>query len=269
MINYCSNYISQHGLSFNASKTVCTTLGPSYFINTPSWTMNNVQLKNENYVNYLGAVISNEKLLNIDNRTSKCRKAFYYLQGAGLCKGGVNPSVVRHIWTTAISPILTYSLSCMDVTQTSMKDIECLQSKLLKASLGLPKYCRNSPLLSALNIPRVKDLMDIQSLNLARTNILSSSRSKHFYAHLIRCHSSNNINMSRHNDLISRVKKICNERQYSFSKFVLNDSYRLHVKNSIKYNNVVNDGVVDSLKLLLNDFNCDNVEIARLLLSPF
>jgi len=269
MINYCSSYISQHGLTFNASKTVCTTLGPSHFVNTPFWTMDNVQLTNQGHVNYLGAVISNEKLLNIDNRSSKFRKAFYYLQGAGLCKGGVNPSVIRHIWTTALTPILTYSLSSMPITEPAMKELDSLQTKLLKTSLGLPKYCRNSPLLSALNLPRIRDLIDIHSLNLARTNILSSSRSKYFYNHLIRCHSNNSVNMSNHNDLISRVKKICNVRQLSFSKYVLNDSYRLQVKNRIKYSNVVNDGLVDSLKLLLNDFNCDNLKIARLLLCPF
>ena len=57
---------------------------------SPSWCMNNQALKISEELEYLGATLSNNANSHVLKRVQKCRQAFYVLQGAGMCKDGVN-----------------------------------------------------------------------------------------------------------------------------------------------------------------------------------
>ena len=57
-----------------------------------------------------------------------------------------------------------------------MHDIEVAQCKMLKSALGLNSYCRNTPLLQALNTQTVHKSTTIQELALFKSMFLSSSR---------------------------------------------------------------------------------------------
>ena len=54
LIDIASSYIIAHGLKFNASKTICTSLGAKHFKTTPGWHLNGPVLREEAAVTYLG-----------------------------------------------------------------------------------------------------------------------------------------------------------------------------------------------------------------------
>ena len=76
------------------------------------------------------------------------KPATYALQGSGVCKDVVNPETMTHIFNTAIRPVLTYGLQCVYQNKAALEVTEKLQYKLLKAALGLKRYCKNTPLLA-------------------------------------------------------------------------------------------------------------------------
>ena len=138
-----SRYIVSHGLNFNPTKTICTTFGRCTFTNSPHWQLNGSILRDEPNVNYLGTVLS--------NNPKATRRAFYGLQSSGMCEGGVSPVVSAHMYKVAIQPILTYGCSTLNVSPCIIDQLDKYQAKLIKSSLGLPKCCRKTPLLKALN----------------------------------------------------------------------------------------------------------------------
>ena len=160
LIESSNNYITAHGLRFNPTKTFCAVYGkPSIHINNP-WTLAGEQLEVCDKISYLGAIISDNSADHVTGRVRAARRAFYLLQSSGLCCQGVNPLVIAHIWSVAVRPVLTYGCSHTVVPYVSLKqrDIDSLektQGALLKVALGLPKVCRNSRLLAALNISRI------------------------------------------------------------------------------------------------------------------
>ena len=85
--------------------------------------------------------------------------AFYGLQCAGLCAGGVALTVSAHMFNVAIQPILTYGCTTLNFTLFSVKELDKVQAKLLKSALGLPNFCHNTPLLQALKVKKIDNLL--------------------------------------------------------------------------------------------------------------
>ena len=54
-----------------------------------------------------------------------------------------------YVWKAAVRPVffclLTYCCKSMYVGKKSLKTVERLQTKLLKARIGLHKYCKSTP----------------------------------------------------------------------------------------------------------------------------
>ena len=74
--------------------------------------------------------MSGNSKTHLRSRISSCKKAFYALQGAGLCKNDVNPDTLAHtyIWNAAIRPVLLYGAHCMNLTQKLLDETETIQS---------------------------------------------------------------------------------------------------------------------------------------------
>ena len=60
-------------------------------IHIESWTLDGITLKYETSVTYLGTTMSDNPTNHIKARISAARRAFYGLQSARLCSGGVAP----------------------------------------------------------------------------------------------------------------------------------------------------------------------------------
>ena len=103
LIDVSRDYITSQGLNFNPSKTTCTTFGTTHQVVKPTWILNGTKLKQDDAVTYLARD-------HIDNRITAARRAFYGIQGAGLCAKSANPFTIAPVYKTAIQPILTYAV---------------------------------------------------------------------------------------------------------------------------------------------------------------
>ena len=130
-------------------------------------------------------VDSNPKL-HFDKRIKSATRAFYGLQWAGLCACGVPPTVSAHMFNVAIQPILTYDCTTLNFTRSSVKKLDELQAKILKSALGLPKFCHNTPLLQALKVKKIDNLLQVQHLSLIRNALLNKSKPRTFYLHIFK-----------------------------------------------------------------------------------
>ena len=95
----------------------------------------------------------------------------------------------------------------------------------------------------------------------------SSSRERPFYIHLIKQHASSE--MLSHRDLTSRVKLTCEKYGISFLKYIFDDSYSRVVRNNFTKGCAVQDGLTDSVRLLLENNNPQNRTLLNLMLRAF
>ena len=145
LIDVANQYVVNHGLRFNPSKTECTIFGQCYLQPRPQWSLNNEILTECDTVKYLGVDLSCIKPHNhVSNRIKSCRNAYFALQGVGLCVNGSSADTIAYVWNTAIRPVLTYGIQCVNMNKKSLQEMEKMQSKLLKSAMGIHKYCRNT-----------------------------------------------------------------------------------------------------------------------------
>ena len=140
LIDTASSYIIAHGLKFNATKTICTSLGAKHFETTPEWHLNGSVLREEAALTYLGTVLSSNPKLHFYTRIKSATRDFYGLQCAGQCAGGVHvtPTVSAHMFNVAIQPILTYGCTTLNFTRSSVTELDKVlnYSNLLLAYLN-------------------------------------------------------------------------------------------------------------------------------------
>ena len=144
----------------------------------PKWILNDTILTEEKQVKYLGSILSNNPTNHVESRSKSARKAFYALQSAGLCKNGVDPYTIAHIYNVAIEPVLTYGFAAVGLSDKHVTELEKLQGSLIKTALGLSKFCRNG-------ISSVKQTNDMQYLSPLKNCITGSSKTNTFYLYLI------------------------------------------------------------------------------------
>ena len=227
LINCANEYVTKMGISFNADKSVCAIFGKKSFMQTPEWTLNGSLIELKNEVEHLGAILHSTRSTSyhIEQRLGRCRRAFYSLQAAGMCENGVKPCTKGYLWNTALQPVLLYATDCLPLRKEDIRRLETLQAKLVKASLGLHKFLRTTPLIQAMNIKKVETLIDCQSLKLLKGIMFNDSKSKDFYLHLIRTNFAGNT-------LLMRVKNVCDKTDLkSICTVLFND---VNTQNCIK-----------------------------------
>ena len=62
--------------------------------------------------------------------------------------------------------------------------MERLQTKLLKANVGLHRYCKGAPVLKALNVNKIETTVEISLVDLIRTIVSNTSRATSIYTQL-------------------------------------------------------------------------------------
>ena len=262
LINAADRYIVQHGLRFNPLKTSCVTFGKSGFVKR-QWHLQDTPLKEASEVKHLGVILSNNTRSHAESRIQAARRAFYSLQGAGLCANGCDPHTVSYIYSTAIRPVLTYGLESTYQGSTAMNEVEVLQSKFLKTSLGVKYYCKTTPLLQALNIERVSTFVDIQKLSLYKSMFLSTSRTSKLCKFLLV--KALQGALSSQKNLVSSVLEICKRHGFSLVRLLCEKGYQRQCKKVMKFNQMC--GLADSVKFCL--FKSRDILTINNLLSPF
>ena len=140
-----------------------------------------------------------------------------------ICVGGVNPFTIAHIYKTAIQPILTYGCSTLNFKHTDINELEKAQAYLIKTALGLPKYSRNTPILRALHIKKISEILEERHLSLTKAALHNAAKSRPFYLHIM--NKCQYYHMNKHSNLLQRAKLICNSNGIMLHKYLLNESY--------------------------------------------
>ena len=262
LIDTANSYITEHGLKFNPTKTICTTLGCRNFEDTPQWHLNNTILREEAAVTYLGTVLSNNTKHHIDTRIKAAHRAFYGLQSAGLCANGVSPIVSAHMLSVAIQPILSYGCFTLNAERNVIKELDKAQAKLLKSALGLPKSCHNTPLLEALALKKIAKTLQVQQLSLLRNALFNNSKARTFYLYMIKRGTTQS-----DKNLITRCFNIRKTHHVSLMRYVFDERYANQCKKQI--HSVPQNGVTDSVRTLLTNYSQHSKQILKMLLSPF
>ena len=125
LIDEANHYVTNHGLLFNPNKTECIIFGKQHFNSKPSWKLIEINLNISDVITYLGVQLSySNRRCHIDERISACRRAFFSLQGAGLCNIVTDASTASYVWNAAIRPVLTCGLNTVEISGTALRDRE-------------------------------------------------------------------------------------------------------------------------------------------------
>ena len=226
--------------------------------------MDGTALQEVNEVKHLGVILANNSHSHGESRMKAARRAFYSLQGAGLCQSGSSPYTATHIYSVAVRPVLTYGLECVYQQKKVLSDMESLQGKFLKTALGLRQHCRNSPLLNALKVQPIVKTVELAEVNLLRSLFSSTSRTSVFYKFLL-SNAFNNMNY-KSKSLVSRVVFTCTKYNVSLVKILCDNQYFMNFKRNLKVFNEC--GLSDTIGFILNS-NSPNLSLVHDLLSPF
>ena len=264
LIHASNDYITEHGLRFNPSKTKCMTFG-SCNLKEKQWFLNGQALVQENQITHLGVVLANDNHSHTNSRLQAMRKAFYALQGSGLCLNGSNPGTIAHIIKAAIQPVLSFGMECVFQSKSVITKAQSTLAKLLKTALGLKGYSRSTPLLKALDIKLLQQSVYVEELVLFKSLLLSTSRSCKFYSFLLSKVISGNAPSTK--SIAYRVYQTCHRYNINFSDYICDTRYFNSCKSDI--GGYSHDGLSDTVSFLLHA-NCDaSKNILQILLSPF
>jgi hypothetical protein len=264
LINYANEYIKSHGLNFNNSKTKCITFGKQYFTCPPNWFMNNSRLCSEDSIEYLGTVLSNNSVSHKDKRIKSCRHGYYKIQCAGMYRNGASPNIVAYLWRAALQPVLLYGSECLVLRNNDVNEMEKFQARIIKCSLGLSKFCRNTPLLKALHIKCVRGIIQSNTVNLLKSVLSGSSLAMSFYSHMLIYQEQD-----KSHSLVSRSLLYLRQHNMSLVKYLLDDVYASYASKRFNYITYNNHGLVDSLKGLFKQYTDHDRDMTNLLLRPF
>ena len=270
LINIATTYTSKNGLSFNTSKTECAILGINPFVSIPQWTINGNVLPISDSITYLGTVIGDPKGKQLVNlRASKANRAFYSLQGAGLNCNGVSPETALHIYKTAVRSSLTYGCAAVNISSNNLKVLDKVQGKHLKSILGLKYHSRTTPLLEALNIPSVSKSVQMMSLDLLKSCLLSSSSTQKFYLHMINTWKHGNVNCVK-NTLLARTLSVYKFYNMNLHNHVFNLNDNAYVKQKMVHKLPCGqNGMVDTIRFCLSNENKHNHAFLNMILKSF
>ena len=271
LIDKANAYVMKHGLRFNPLKTNCVIAGKMPFLETPNWHIGDTTLNIESNLSYLGSYLGNNcGSVHVASRISACRKSFFSLQGAGLCKIGLNIDTATHVWSATCSKTLLYGCEAIYINETDKCQLDKLQAKLVKCIVGIgPKY-HTTALLDALCINKISLQIDINSMFLLRNIIHNHTGASKFYLSMLRINNKYANNVKSNTNLCERVKKLCDIYNVDLWKFLLDEQYSNQCKSKIK--NVAvsnNDGLIDSIRFLLRNRSSSNIHLLKLLLKAY
>ena len=144
--------------------------GKSPFIEEPEWHLNGKVLQTAQELEILGVTFVNnmDPSSHISKRISKARRSIYRYRGAGVSYPGLASNVKAHIWRTTGVPSMTFGMNCLNLNSNHIHKLESEQGSIMKALLGVGKRSHHSPILAALHIPRIRCIIQNDTLSLCR-----------------------------------------------------------------------------------------------------
>ena len=99
----------------------------------------------------------------------------FFLQGAGMCKNGLNIKTATFVFLTKCKPILLYACDTMFLNNNDVSNLEKVQNTLVKCIVGISKRYRSKPLLYALNIQNISRVLELSTVRLFRNVVQGHS----------------------------------------------------------------------------------------------
>ncbi len=135
--------------------------------------------------------------------------------------------------------------------------------------VSLHKYCKTTPVLKALGIySTIQFSVDIFNLELLRSIFSNNSRARSFYMYLLNTVYCDR-KPSSQPGLLSRTSLICDRHNIIFLKYIFNKDYASQVKSQLKKSSLQNDGLSDSVRVLLLSADPYDKFVLNMLLTPF
>ena len=194
---------------------------------------------------------------------------YFALQGAGIKFPGVDALTSLELYNVAVRPCLYYGCSSVYLSPVQLRNIDKFQNRILKQCLGLNKCARSSVLLKATGINTISDTVNISSLNILKSCILSTSLCNDFYCMLLKDDYLQNY---AKNTLFYRVSKFCKNGKIHLSRFIHDSSYCKTVKKKLNhrmYTSPDSNGIIDTLRGLFINYDNNSRYLANCLLKAF
>ena len=253
LIYIASRNIAKLGLQFNATKSVCSTIGKQVFKTQPEWFLNQHKLPQTEQLKYLGAIISNNPGDHASDRISAYNRSYFSLLPAGLNKYEMPCDVKQKLFMSVCQPTMTYALASTNLSAKHIQQMDTAQAKAIKRSLKLPIICRSTHLLKAFGIKKIGQIHEDKTLQLARSFICDTSQAAQFYI--------NSFGQRCHTNLLQRAETILQKNGNNLIQFLFKDE-----KVSICNHEC---GITDSISYLLCNYSKDNRDILCTMLLPF
>ena len=247
LTDMCTMYSDRWRFKYGIEKSKCMIVGKSPFTCEPVWRLNDVSLRNVETMEILGNVFNSmgNNTSHVDNRLNKCRQSFYGMNSLGMSYPGAAPEVQAHLYKSICQPVLTYGMECMSYSKDQFRRMESTQCRLIKQWLGLYKSSHNTPMLKALNIEKVQNIVDRNVLNLYHGIFKIESPARSIMQFLLARYITYDTTV--HGTLIDRVVSI--GESLLKCVFFRKSGHKVYIlKDGI-------DGHADSIRLLLNSRN--------------
>ena len=164
LLRIVENFASFWRLDFvnvepSKTKSHCIVFGDELLSVAPTWCLSGQQLAVRKVTEHLGVVMSCDLggSRHAQHRIRRARGAFYGLTPAGMLSTNLAPLDKAFLWKTVVLPTLTFGCETAALSSFDVGSLDSLQSRCLKAALGLSKYAHHSALLVALGIPRIHE----------------------------------------------------------------------------------------------------------------
>ena len=137
---------------------------------------------------------------------------------------GTNLDTIRYLWMTALRPVLTCRVSCMNMSKKTIESLEKCQTKLLKAAHVLKSYYRNTPILQAINITRIFQFKGESQGDVMKLLIRNETKGLKIYCYIL------SLRQSDRNIIAGRTMVQCKNDDVSMIRYLYDDTYSSQVK---------------------------------------
>ena len=145
--------------------------------------------------------------------------------------------------------------------KTDLQLLEKAHARIIKTSLGLSMFSKTNPLLTALKTQRLESVVKVQTLNLLRRCMSGNSLASMFYWTIYKRGDTEG------NTLMGRSHTILQQYGLTLTKAIFNDIFRINKKTVIyEQYSYGQNGLVDYLRTIFNDYTFDNKRYAQMLL---
>ena len=248
LIDICFQYSVTWRFTFGIKKTKCMIVGKNSFHDFPIWKLGDQHIDIEDQLEILGTTFSSSMSYHshVEKRCQASRRAMCGIASIGCCYPGLSSEVKIHLWKTIGLPSLLYGMENLELRAKELRELEKLQSSIIKRTTGFPLRCHHTHLLNAVNVQKPNFYIQNSLLSLWNRMFLVNSPARRLSEKLLSTYLSKKLVIP--GTIIHRMKNT----GVSLVKGLFS---RIYIPVPQVGNDNVNDGVVDSLRYLISHEN--------------